>query len=406
MGGDPTDLPGSSSLTMTMEQVPLPPPTHSRKVFQDMYGVIHSEGLLDFLWNAWDRWDGLGRDGQDQEGHLHEPNEPESPPLVPCNTVLFRQPEIRRDGDSSSTSFGTAGDGNTVMLCHPHRPSNHVLGQIGYYATDRATPIYLDLQRELVHDAALLHRAVEIVHQTTTTTTTTDLEIPALPTVLVLPTHPGHHAAYDCFGGYCYVNHAVALAKQLVTIPVTSDSTATTNTKMNNKVAILDVDYHCGNGSASLCYHDDTILVVSIHCDPNFDYPFHTGFVEDCTPTTLHIPLPPGTTWDRQYHPALLRALDAIRKFGATTVVVSLGLDTYHHDPCAMRRAGFQLEGDDYVAMGQCIAQELKRRESSSLSSPVQNVLFVQEGGYRMDRIGQAAADVVTSFVKEWNSKN
>ena len=74
-------------------------------------------------------------------------------------------------------------------------------------------------------------------------------------TVYAMVTHPGHHAAADSFGGYCYVNHVAAMAKLIVT-------------SQGKKVAILDVDYHVGNGTASIFYHDPSVLVVSIHCDP------------------------------------------------------------------------------------------------------------------------------------------
>jgi len=157
---------------------------------------------------------------------------------------------------------------------------------------------------------------------------------------------------------------------------------------------LFHVDYHCGNGTASIFYKDPSVLVVSIHCDPDWDYPFHSGFAdetgaEEGVGATLHLPLPPGTTWNDGYKQALAMAVDHIvEDFGAEALVVSLGLDTHEGDPCTIRRAGFKLSGDDYWSMGQLIGTNL---------GPVPTV-FVQEGGYRMDKVGKAAADVVVGF--------
>jgi acetoin utilization deacetylase AcuC-like enzyme len=231
------------------------------------------------------------------------------------------------------------------------------------------TPIFGALTAELAQDAAAVQAAVDAATSTLGQTS------------YVLPVHPGHHAAADSFGGYCYVNHVAAAARRLQ------------NVHGHARVAVLDVDYHAGNGTASIFYQDPTVLVVSLHCDPDWDYPFHSGFADqrgegEAVGTTLHLPLPPGTKWEA-YQRALHRGLEAIRNFAASAVVVSLGLDTYDKDPCAIRRAGFHLQGSDYQDMGRCMAEEV---------TPGAPVVFLQEGGYRMEKIGEAAADVVTSF--------
>lgn len=134
-------------------------------------------------------------------------------------------------------------------------------------------------------------------------------------------------------------------------------------------------------------------MVVSIHCDPDWDYPFHSGFAEETgaeegVGATLHLPLPPGTTWLGGYRDALATAADRIVDFGAQAVVVSLGLDTHEGDPCTIRRAGFNLSGRDYWDMGQLVGDKL-----SGIPT-----MFVQEGGYRLEKVGKAAADVVVGF--------
>jgi acetoin utilization deacetylase AcuC-like enzyme len=227
--------------------------------------------------------------------------------------------------------------------------------------------VFGDLMDELRMDGTLIQTAVQKATAETT------------PYVMV--THPGHHAAADSFGGYCYVNHVAAMAKLFMK-------------KNCQKVAILDVDYHVGNGTASIFYSDPSVLVVSIHCDPDYEYPFHSGFADqkgegEAMGTTLHLPLAPGTNWEA-YSAALKQGLAAISEFGAQALIVSLGLDTLENDPVSLRRAGFTLQGADYVAMGTTIAEQV-----SPLNIPV---IFLQEGGYRMDQIASAAANVVTSF--------
>ena len=255
-----------------------------------------------------------------------------------------------------------------------------MLGQVGYYCTDTCTPVFGALRAELQGDAALVRAAVAHAQQQ---------QQPQFTVSYLLPTHPGHHAATDSFGGYCYLNHAAAIAKTL--------SLSSSSTTERARVAILDVDYHCGNGTVEILDEDPAILVVSLHCDPDHEYPFHSGFADQTgsVGTTLHLPLPPRTTtWEHGYRAALTKGLDAVVAFAPALVVVSLGLDTYDQDPCAIRRAGFGLQGDDYVAMGQLMARKLR-------AAPLTGVVFVQEGGYRMDRVPEAAANVVLSFCQE-----
>ena len=230
--------------------------------------------------------------------------------------------------------------------------------------------------QELLADTAVVQTAVDAA-----------VASPMPRAVYALPTHPGHHAAADSFGGYCYVNHVAAAARLLQT-KLRSESNE------QPRVAILDVDYHAGNGTASIFYKDPTVLVVSLHCDPDWDYPFHSGFADETgsgegVGTTLHLPMPPGTTWESSYQQNLQDGLKAIKEFGPSAVLVSLGLDTHDKDPCAIQRAGFHLQGKDYRAMGRMIAEELPPRCPT---------IFLQEGGYRMDKIAEAASDVVTSF--------
>jgi len=178
---------------------------------------------------------------------------------------------------------------------------------------------------------------------------------------------PGHHAGRDFVGGYCYVNNAALAAYRL---------------SMRGKVAILDVDYHHGNGTQDIFYDNPTIFFASIHADPTVDYPHTTGYTNEIgygagLGTNLNIPLPHGTG-DEAYFEALTRAIRAIKDFGAQALVVSLGFDTYINDPMG----AFTLTIPSYERMGRMI---------DAMGLPT---AYIQEGGYAVDELGILA----TSF--------
>lgn len=329
----------------------------------DMYRAVHTSRLIDFLTTSWKQWDALGESGQDPGCTMVVPDAAAatatistSPPLIPICVPLPREPH--------------------------QRPSYSVMGQVGFFCTDTCTPIFADLLQEMEWDAAVVMDAVKLVSQQPS---------PSAVVAYAIPTHPGHHAAQDSFGGYCYVNHA-ALAAHLL-------STNNGSTMSRRRVAVLDIDYHCGNGTASIFYDNPHILVVSIHCDPDYDYPFHSGFADETgtgegVGTTLHLPLPPQTSWPNGYRQAIDQAMKKIvQDFGAEALVVSMGLDTLKDDPCAIRRAGFLLQGNDYWEMGQAIGNAIHQGVGRMIPT-----VFLQEGGYKMDQIGDAAANVVTGY--------
>ena len=323
------------------------------------YSVVHDQELLDFLSTAWDKWVDLGEDGRDinassqQAGDVGGDDANSIPGLIPINFALPRNSQ--------------------------ERPGHSVYGGIAYYCTDMCTPIVSSLLDELKWDGAVLKMAVE--QAVVATATDGDADGPHVRATYAITTHPGHHAASDSYGGYCYVNHAARAAREMQKL-LGDDA----------KIAILDVDYHCGNGTAAIFYTDANIWVTSLHCDPNFDYPFTSGFADQIGEgsgwgSTTYMPLPPRTSWDK-YEEALTVAMDAITTcFGAQGLIVSLGLDTYEGDQVATKRAGFQLSKDDYKKMGALIG--------SKADVPC---VFIQEGGYKMDVVGDAAADVVASF--------
>ena len=149
------------------------------------------------------------------------------------------------------------------------------------------------------------------------------------------------------------------------------------------KVAVVDVDYHGGNGTASIFYEDPSVLVVSIHIHPDLDYPFTFGFADQTgagpgVGSTLNLPLPAETRWGA-YAAALDQAVRAVQSFGAEALLVSLGFDTYEYDHVQAPAAGFNLRLGDYHGMGAKLA---------SLGLPT---IVLQEGGYEMDVVGDLA---------------
>ncbi|MBV9046157.1 MAG: histone deacetylase family protein [Alphaproteobacteria bacterium] len=183
---------------------------------------------------------------------------------------------------------------------------------------------------------------------------------------------PGHHASNDVFGGYCYLNN-VAIAAQWLR-------------DQGMRPAILDVDYHHGNGTQSIFYGRDDVLFVSIHGDPSFAYPHFLGFADETGErrgegANLNLPLPMYSGWDA-YSRALDTAVKKIEAFGPDVLLVSLGLDTFEGDPISR----FKLTAEDYLRMGARLAK---------LKLPT---LFQFEGGYNLDALPVITANVLEGF--------
>ena len=189
----------------------------------------------------------------------------------------------------------------------------------------------------------------------------------------VLSRPPGHHAGADFYGGYCFLNNAALAAQHML------DDGA-------RRVAILDLDYHHGNGTQSIFYGRNDVLFISIHADPRFEYPFYLGHADEHgvdagLGANLNLPLPRGTdyaTWAL----ALETALGAIGRFGAETLVVSLGMDTFEGDPIS----GFHLRSADYLRVGERLAK---------VQLPT---VLVFEGGYAVAEVGVNTVNVLQAF--------
>lgn len=183
---------------------------------------------------------------------------------------------------------------------------------------------------------------------------------------------PGHHAGSDFYGGYCYVNNAAIAAKRLLAL---------------GKVAIVDIDYHHGNGTQEIFWDDPRVFFGSLHGDPDFAFPFYSGYADEtggpgASGTTANFPLPAGTDGEA-YLSALDRLLDQVAVFEPAVLVVSVGYDTYAGDPLSTFAVGV----DDFARIGARLAR---------LDRPA---LFVQEGGYCLEALGELAESLFSGYL-------
>jgi acetoin utilization deacetylase AcuC-like enzyme len=202
---------------------------------------------------------------------------------------------------------------------------------------------------------------------------------------------PGHHAGRDLYGGYCYLNNA-AIAAQFLGVggwespPTPNLQPPTPNPQLTHRVAILDVDYHHGNGTQQIFYERGDVLFASIHADPARQYPYFAGHADERGAgaglgANLNIPLEADVD-DGRYLEALDEALRAVRAFDPRFLVVSAGFDTFGGDPIA----DFALSSAVYPQIGRRIA---------ALGLPT---LIVQEGGYAVEALGENAVGLLRGF--------
>ncbi len=186
---------------------------------------------------------------------------------------------------------------------------------------------------------------------------------------------PGHHAGADFFGGYCFLNNAAIAAQAL------RDAGAA-------RVAVLDVDFHHGNGTQAIFYDRPDVFFASLHGDPHTEYPYYLGYADEQGAgaglgANLNLPLPRGTGFTA-WREALRLALARIAGFGAEALVVSLGVDTFAGDPIS----GFQLQSGDFLHIG------------ADLAAAGLPTVFVFEGGYAVAEVGINTVNVLQGFAQ------
>lgn len=239
-------------------------------------------------------------------------------------------------------------------------PPTDIDGLLGYYAMDGGATFVSGTWDAIKssHDVALTAAA---------------LLTAGAPSAFALCRPPGHHAGRAFAGGYCYINNAAVAAEYFISQGL-------------ERVGILDIDYHHGNGTQDIFYARADVQVVNIHADPIVEYPYFLGHADETgtgagTGFNLNLPLPHGTDFPR-WRAALDTALSAVAAYAPQALVVSLGVDTFHGDPISQ----FRLDTPDYPHIGAAI---------HALDLPT---LFVMEGGYAVEAIGLNAVGVLTGF--------
>jgi acetoin utilization deacetylase AcuC-like enzyme len=278
--------------------------------------AVHDPGLVQFLATAWE-------DYQQRHGYTHD--------VVPD---VFAMPALRE-------GMGPA-----------REPSDPGM-RLGWWCYETTTPL-----THGTYDAA--RSSVDVA------LTAAQLVLDGAPVAYGLCRPPGHHAARGVYGGYCFFNNAAIVAQHMATAS-------------GGKVAVLDVDYHHGNGTQQIFYDRGDVQFVSLHGDPERAYPYLTGFRDETGAgggrgATSNFPLPEGAD-DDEFLDALTAACGEIAAFGPEALVVSLGLDTYVDDPIC----DLSVTIDGFHACGAMVRE---------LGLPT---VVLQEGGYATDDLGENA---------------
>ena len=239
----------------------------------------------------------------------------------------------------------------------------------GYYSFDLSAPI-----------VAGTYRAARAAANVALTGAALLLE--GHQTVYSLCRPPGHHAGTDLYGGYCYLNNAAIAAEYL--LQPANDRQQTSS----SQVAILDIDFHHGNGTQQIFYERGDVLFVSIHADPAREYPYLAGYADERGAgagfdANLNLPLEAAVD-DTRYLAVLATALAKIEAAAPRFLVLSAGFDTFGGDPIG----DFGLSSAAYPAIGQRIA---------ALGIPT---LVVQEGGYAVAELGENLAGLLRGMIE------
>lgn len=224
------------------------------------------------------------------------------------------------------------------------------LHHAGAFCFDAGTPLSARTLDAVTWSAATAHAAARAL-------------MAGAPAAYALSRPPGHHATRDLFGGYCYVNNCGLAARAL---------------RRRGRVAIIDIDFHHGNGTQALFYRDPQVLTVSLHGDPREFFPYHAGYADERGAGrglgyNLNLPLAAGCdgqAWLRTFD---AEALTAVRAYAPAALVVAAGFDGYTKDPLGE----FTLETADFEVIGERIGR---------MGLPT---VMVQEGGYHVAHLGR-----------------
>lgn len=290
---------------------------------------VHSEPYLTFLASAWTEW-------------------------------LAANPELATATDKTALLPATFAAKRDQM-------PESILGKAGFFLLDLSVPVVEGTYAAALASAnCALSAAHAIVSGSTANATTHS-------SAFALCRPPGHHAGREIAGGYCFLNNAAIAAQWLTQF---------------GRVAILDVDYHAGNGTQDIFYARADVLTISIHADPAFEYPYYAGYTTEVGAGAglgfhRNFPLPAGTD-DAAYLRTLDEALELIAGYGPSSLVVSLGMDTYESDPLG----SFKITRAGIADIGRRIA---------ALSLPT---TIIMEGGYNTDALGENVVEFLKPFAQ------
>ncbi len=257
-------------------------------------------------------------------------------------------------------------EGEAVATSWPSRrmtrdvPPRNIDGKIGYYCLASETSISGGTWEAAEASAQVALTGAKLVQD-------------GARSAFSLCRPPGHHAAQDMFGGYCFLNNAAIAAQSM------RDAGA-------KRVAILDVDFHHGNGTQAIFYDRDDVMFLSLHGDPMEAFPYFLGGADETgmgkgAGFNVNYALPPGCPYS-QWCEALDDALTKVAGYKPDALVISLGVDTFERDPISF----FKLTSADFTDYGARIAQ-------AGLPT-----LFVMEGGYAVAEIGVNTVNVLEGF--------
>jgi acetoin utilization deacetylase AcuC-like enzyme len=300
-----------------------------------------------------------------REVGLGEVLAPEDHGLAPLRRV-HAEPYLRFLEGAWPAWVAEHGAYDALPLCWPTRGLRQIEpesidGKLSYFSFDAGTPITAGTWPAARGAADVALSGADLLGQG------------AERAIFALCRPPGHHAASDCYGGYCFLNNAAIAAQGL------RDQGAA-------RVAILDVDYHHGNGTQAIFYERADVLFLSLHGDPRQEFPFFLGHADETgagegKDSNRNYPMPWGTDFE-VWAAALDDACGQIAAFRPDALVVSLGVDTFEGDPISR----FRLKAEDFPRVGARIAR---------LGLPC---LFVMEGGYAIEPIGLNTVAVLTGF--------
>jgi len=276
--------------------------------------TIHSKPFVEFLEGAYERWRAIPGAG---------------PEVLPNVSPYW--------------------NGSPAQDRRPACRSSSVVAQSGYYLGDLAVPISA-------------HTWTSALRSSHTATAAADAILNGTDVAYALCRPSGHHARVDRASGFCYLNNSAIAAQRL--------------RSRFDRVAVLDVDAHHGDGTQEIFYRRPDVLTVSVHVDPDAYYPYYIGYDDERghgegEGYNLNIPVPPKSS-DAVYHRAIEQGIEKVRAFGAQALVVALGYDSHREDPIGL----LDVSTEGFRGMGERIR---------AIGLPT---VVVQEGGYQVSVIG------------------